>query len=70
MDYGRISELSLGLQHRHSDGSWSPLEPRSSHDPADHDPEREWASGTIYVCPTCDEQVRVKTIEDKSKPRP
>jgi hypothetical protein len=58
MDLSRIA--SFDIQHRHSDGSWSTLEPRPSHhDPADHDPERDWASGTIYVCKACDEQVRV-----------
>ena len=39
MDYGRVSELSLRLQHRHSDGTWGSLEPRSPHDPADLDRE-------------------------------
>ena len=51
---------ALRLEHRHSDGSWSPLEPRpSGHDPAELDPERDWAAGRVYACPTCDEQVRV-----------
>ena len=34
MDIARTAELTLRLQHRHSDGSWSPLEPRSPHDAA------------------------------------
>jgi hypothetical protein len=57
--YGRITEAALRLEHRHSDGSWSPLE-RTHHDAAEHDPERDWARGSIvYACQTCDEQVRV-----------
>ncbi len=52
--------LLLRLEHRHNDGSWSPLEPRPSHhDSAEYDPERDWATGRTYACPTCDEQVRV-----------
>jgi hypothetical protein len=63
MDYGRISELTLGLEHRHSDGSWGSLE-RSHHDPAELDPEREWATGEIYICKACGEQIRVRHLED------
>lgn len=69
MDFGRVNEMTLQLQHRHSDGTWSALEPRSHHDAADHDPEREWAAGTIYVCRTCDEEVHVATAEDPANPR-
>ncbi len=54
------AEFLLRLEHRHSDGSWSQLEPEhSGHDPAEHDPERSWANGQIFRCGKCDEQVRV-----------
>jgi hypothetical protein len=54
------AEYLLRLEHRHSDGSWSELEPRRSHhDAAEHDPERGWAIGKIFRCRTCDEEVRV-----------
>ena len=53
---GKFSELVL--EHRHSDGSWGTLS-RSHHDPADHDMEREWKDGALFVCTTCDEHVRV-----------
>lgn len=69
MDYGRVSELSLRLQHRHTDGTWGSLEPRSHHDAADHDPERKWGSGEIYACTTCDEEVHVDTVEVPANPR-
>ena len=60
MDQSRMAELMFRLEHRHSDGSWSSLEPRPQHhDVAEHDPEIAWAEGQIYACPTCDEQVRV-----------
>jgi hypothetical protein len=53
-------ETALRLEHRHEDGSWSPLEPRATHhDPAELDPERDWAHGRIYVCASCNEVVRV-----------
>ena len=71
MDLGRLADLSsMNLQHRHSDGSWGSLEPRSHHDAADHDQEREWATGTIYVCSTCDEQVRVVDPADPQGRQP
>ena len=64
MDLSRLAEANFRLQHRHSDGSWSPLEPAPDHhDAAQHDAERAWATGKIYVCTTCDEQVRVVTGE-------
>ena len=65
-------EQALRLEHRHSDGSWSPLEPkRSHHDAAEHDPERDWANGRIYVCTTCSEEVRVSDqASEGGTPRP
>ncbi len=52
MDYGRIQELLLDVQHRHSDGSWGTLEPETSHDPSENDPEREWSNSTLFRCKT------------------
>lgn len=50
----------LMLRHRHTDGTWGRLEARPAHhDPADHDIERAWQDGRLYVCTTCDEQVQV-----------
>jgi hypothetical protein len=60
MDLLRVGELQLHIQHQHSDGSWADLEARPS-SAADHDPEREWADGTIYACKHCNELVRVRT---------
>jgi hypothetical protein len=60
---------ALRLEHRHNDGSWSPLEPRPSHhDSADHDPERDWANGHIFVCTTCSEEVRVTEARGEGGP--
>ncbi len=56
--YGRMAEALL-MEHQHSDGSWGRFE-RAHHDPADHDPERDWTKGKIlYKCTSCDELVRV-----------
>ena len=64
MNY-RIDSIPLNIEHRHSDGSWGSLVPRRGHhDAADHDEERDWKNGDIYQCTTCDEQVRVRPIED------
>jgi len=69
MDLLRVGELQLHIQHQHSDGSWEDLEPRPQSS-ADHDPEREWANGTIYACKRCDELVRVRLDEeDETAPR-
>ena len=63
------SEMLLRLEHRHSDGSWSTLEPRPDHhDPAELDPERAWANGRVYACIKCDEQVRVSDISNEPGP--
>ena len=60
MDRLRLAELDLRMQHRHGDGTWGTLEQRPSHhDAADHDPERDWAQGNVFVCTTCDEEVRL-----------
>ena len=69
MDLVRVGEYSLHLRHRHDDDTWGTFEPvPSHHSPAEHDPEREWASGTIYRCTTCDEEVLVGTGDDPEEP--
>jgi hypothetical protein len=46
--YGRITEASLRLEHRHNDGTWGRFE-RVQHDASAHDPERDWAKGKIVT---------------------
>lgn len=55
-EQGRL-EAVYRLQHRHDDGEW--VEMRPHHDPAEHDPERSWARGTIFRCTTCAESASV-----------
>ena len=62
----RIAQ-DLQLEHRHSDGSWSPLEP-APHGEPEHDSERLWLSRRIFRCPTCDEQVAVTEGADEGGP--
>ena len=69
MDYGRANGLLLSLRHRHSDGSWSPLEPVSTPDPSASDPERDWPKGQIYLCKVCEEQVYVESAEEPVGPQ-
>jgi hypothetical protein len=46
------------------------FEPTSSHhSPSDHDPERDWATGTIYKCTSCDEEI-VVAYEEPDTLRP
>jgi hypothetical protein len=61
----------LRIEHRHGDGSWGVLEPRSGeHTSADHDPERGWAGRQLYVCSSCDEELRVGPTEDEGEAEP
>jgi len=63
VDQARLGEALFRLEHRHADGSWEALEPRSPrHDPAANDPEAGWADGQVYACRACDEQVRVRSL--------
>jgi len=57
------------IEHRHGDGTWSPLEP-IHHDPAAHDAERSWLRRTIFRCTTCDEAVSVTEggLEEEGAP--
>jgi hypothetical protein len=60
VDFSRLGEALIRLDHRHSDGTWGTLEQRQEHhDPAAHDPEAGWGGGDLFVCTSCDEQVRV-----------
>jgi hypothetical protein len=53
----------LLVEHLHPDGTSSPMEIEPGpDDPADHDPERGWAVGRVYVCKVCDERIRVSTV--------
>jgi hypothetical protein len=70
MDFGRIAELTLRVQHRHEDGSWGTFEPAPSHhDPAAHDVEREWANGTLYRCTSCADEIVVGNVDDPANPQ-
>jgi hypothetical protein len=63
----RIAQ-ELQLEHHHSDGSWSRLEPMH-HDSADHDAERSWLRRTIFRCTTCAEEVRVtEGVDEEGSP--
>ena len=59
----RISQ-ELRLEHRHSDGSWSAMEP-NPHESSDHDAERSWLRRRIFRCATCEEQVAVTEGADE-----
>jgi hypothetical protein len=62
MDLARVADLNIRFQHRHSDGTLGTFEPEPDpHSP--HDPEHDWASGTIYRCTTCDEEIIVEQDE-------
>ena len=53
----------LLVEHVHADGTTSPMAVEADPgDSAEHDPERGWANGRIYVCPVCDERVRVSPV--------
>jgi hypothetical protein len=60
---------ALRVEHRHSDGSWSTMHADAGehHDPAGHDPEREWAKGHVYVCRRCGEEVRISADEGQEE---
>lgn len=58
MSIGQFTDLPFRLEHRHGDGSWGTFQ-RTHHDPADHDPERDWAKGQLYACTSCPELVRI-----------
>lgn len=55
------------FEHRHGDGSWSPMEPRH-HDAASHDAERSWPRRLIFRCGGCDEVVTVTVGVEESDP--
>ena len=60
----------IRLEHHHSDGTWSPLEP-VHHDSVAHDSERSWLKRTIYRCVACNEEVAVTqgNGDDEDEPR-
>jgi hypothetical protein len=64
----RISQ-EFQVEHRHSDGSWSRLEP-IHHGEAEHDAERSWLRRTIFRC-ACGEEIAVTqgAEEDGDPPR-
>ena len=67
----QIGQLAgrVTLEHRHSDGSWYELEPvRTHHDPAQHDPERDWDQGMVFRCEACEEEVRIAPAGGAEEP--
>jgi len=65
MDQVRFVESAYRIEHRHGDGSWSPMEevPRH-HDAADHDPERRWGLARIFRCTKCTETLTITEGEE------
>lgn len=64
----RIAQ-EFSIEHRHSDGSWSRLEPMH-HDSAAHDGERSWLKRKIFRCSTCQEEVAVtRGVSDEDEMR-
>jgi hypothetical protein len=60
----------LRLEHRHSDGTWSPMEP-AHHGQPEHDSERGWLRGLIFRCTTCSEEVAVtQGVQEEGAPDP
>ena len=64
-----LQEYQYRVEHQHNDGSWSELEesPGHRHDPAAHDPERDWAQRT-FRCVSCGEVMRL--LSRKPPPAP
>jgi hypothetical protein len=73
MELFRIGELGVKFSHQHEDGSWGEFEPEPEHHGSGaHDPESDWASGTIYKCNSCDEEILVTAAgapDDPDAPR-
>ena len=61
MDPNIRIEQEYRIEHRHRDGSWSPLEP-IHHGEAEHDAERSWLRGFRFRCNACGREVTV-TVE-------
>jgi hypothetical protein len=58
----------LRLEHRHNDGTWSPMEP-AHHGEPEHDSERGWLRGLIFRCTTCSEEVAVtQGVQEEGAP--
>ena len=70
--YGAVVE-GLRIEHQHSDGSWATMEREEGEehaDPGQHDPERGWLRGHVYVCRSCGERVRVSGSSEPSAEAP
>ena len=61
MDPNFRIEQEFRIEHRHSDGSWSPVEP-IHHGEAEHDAERSWLRSLRLRCRDCGREVIV-TVE-------
>jgi hypothetical protein len=61
----QLSQFELGrLQHSHGGDDWHDMnEVTPAHDAAESDPERGWASGRVFRCSTCEDEVRVMTTD-------
>lgn len=53
----------LRLEHQHTDGTWTPMEPVHHGEP-EHDAERGWLRGLVFRCGSCNEIVKVTTAGD------
>jgi hypothetical protein len=67
LQFGPLVGGQLIVQHQHADGTWANMEADDGghHDPAQHDPEREWQKGHVYICRRCAERVKVMIADEQ-----
>jgi len=51
------------IQHDHGKGEWSDMVEVTDSSSASEDPERGWLRGRIFKCKTCEDSIRIETVE-------
>jgi hypothetical protein len=52
------------IQHDHGNGEWSDMVEVT--DASNEDPERGWLRGRIFKCTTCEDSIRIETVDPEA----
>jgi hypothetical protein len=56
------------IQHDHGNGQWSDMVEDTEASSATEDPERGWLRGRIFHCTTCEDSIRIETVDPSAAP--
>lgn len=56
------------MQHDHGNGQWSDMVEDTEASSVREDPERGWLRGRLFRCATCEDSIRIESVDPSAAP--